>query len=107
MLQNLQGALYGFVGQGSHCKMKVFSIFTIGPRSSGGSGGMLPQKILKIRHLDWLKLAFLHGKCDKIQLSSQHIHALKNKKFTVSRTEIDSIMYHGQTFNHDITHKIH
>ena len=32
---------------------------------------------------------------------------LKNKKFTASRTEIDSITYHDQTFNHDITHKIH
>ena len=31
---------------------------------------------------------------------------LKNKKFTASRTEIDSITYHDQTFNHDITHKI-
>ena len=30
---------------------------------------------------------------------------LKNKKFTASRTEIDSITYHDQTFNHDITHK--
>ena len=32
---------------------------------------------------------------------------LKNKKFMASRTEIDSITYHDQTFNHDITHKIH
>ena len=38
--------------------MKVFSIFTIGPRSSRGSGGMLRQKILKIRYPDWLKLTF-------------------------------------------------
>ena len=104
--------------------MKVFSIFTIGPSSSRGSGGMLPQKILKIRYPDWLKLAFLHEKCDKIQLSSRHIYTkvvqkritpqacftnsrLKNKKFTALRTEIDSITYHDQTFNHDIMHKIH
>ena len=53
VLQNLQGsAIRVCRGQGSHCKMKVFSIFTIGPRSSGGSGGMLPQKILKIRYPD-------------------------------------------------------
>ena len=31
----------------------------------------------------------------------------KDNKFTASRTEIDSITYHDQTFNHDITHKIH
>ena len=89
-----------------------------------GSGGMLPQKILKIRYPDWPKLTFLHEKCDKLQLSSQHIYMkvvqklitpqacftnsrLKNKKFTASRTEIDSITYHDQAFNHDITHKIH
>ena len=104
--------------------MKVFSIFTIGPRSSRGYGGMLPQKILKIRYPDWLKLVFPHEKCDKIQLCSQHIYTkvvqkrislqacftnsrLKNKKFTASRREIDSITYHDQTFNDDITHKIH
>ena len=75
VLQNLQGrAIKVCRGQGSHCKMKVFSIFTTGPRSSKGSGGMLNQKILKIRHPDWLKLAFLHEECDKIQLSSQHIY---------------------------------
>ena len=125
MLQNLQrGAIRVCRGQGSHCKMKVFSIFTLGPRSSRGSGGMLPQKILKYRYPDWLKLTFLHEKCDKIQLSSQHIYMkvvqkcitpqacftnsrLKNKKFTASRTEIDSITYHDQTVNHDIRHKIH
>ena len=125
MLQNLQGgAIRVCRDQGSHCKMKVSSIFTIGPRSSRGSGGMLPQKILKIRYPDWLKLTFLHEKCDKIQLSSQHIYTkvvqkritpqacftnsrLKNKKFTASRTEINSVTYHDQTFNHDITHKIH
>ena len=129
MLQNLQGeggggAIRVYRGQGSHSKMKVFSIFIIGPRSSRGSGGMLPQKSLKIRYPDWLKLTFLHEKCDKIQSCSQHIYIkviqnritpqacftnsrLKNKKFTVSRTEIDSITYHDQTFNHDIMHKIH
>ena len=31
----------------------------------------------------------------------------KNNKFTASRTEIDFITYHDETFNHDITHKIH
>ena len=87
---------------------------------------MLPQS-LKIRYSDWLKLTFLHETCDKIEieLSSQHIYTkmvqklvtpqacftnsrLKNNKFTASRTEIDSITYHDhQTFNHDITHKIH
>ena len=109
-------------GWGSHCKMKVFSMFTVGPKSSKGSGGMFPQKILKIRYPDWLKLTFLDENCDKIQLSSRHIYTkvvqkritpqacftnsrLKNKKFTASRTEIDSIMYHDQTFNHDITTK--
>ena len=53
MFQNLQGgggAIRVCIGQGSHCKMKVLSIFAIGPRSSRGSGGMLPQKILKIRY---------------------------------------------------------
>ena len=85
---------------------------------------MLPQKSLRIRYPDWLKLAFPHEKCDKIQLSSRHIYTkvvqkrirpqvcftnsrLKSKKFTASRTEIDSITYQEQTFNHDITHKIH
>ena len=41
MFQNLQGggggsggAIKVCIGQGSHCKMKVFSIFTIGPGSS-------------------------------------------------------------------------
>ena len=98
-------------GEGSHCKMKVFSIFSIGPRSSREVWGMLPQKSLKIRYPDWLKLTFLHEKCDKIQLSSQHIYTkvvqkritpqacftnsrLKNKKFTASHTEIDSVTYH-------------
>ena len=72
---------------------------------------MLPHKILKIRYPDWLKLTFLHEKCDNIQLSSRHIctkvvqkritpqacftnSRLKNKKFTASRTEIDSATYH-------------
>ena len=32
---------------------------------------------------------------------------LKNNNFTASRTKIVSITYHDQTFNHDITHKIH
>ena len=32
---------------------------------------------------------------------------LKNNNFTASCTEIDSVMYHEQTFNHDITHEIH
>ena len=32
---------------------------------------------------------------------------LKNKKLKASRTEIDSVTYHDQTFNHDITYKIH
>ena len=85
---------------------------------------MLPQKILKVRYPDWLKLAFLYEKCDKIQLSSRHTYTkvvqkhitpqacfknsrLKNKKFTASPTEIDSVTYHDQTFNHDIRHKIH
>ena len=103
--------------------MKVFSIFSMDPRSSRGSGGMLPQKSLKIRYPDWLKLTFLHEKCNKIQLSSQHICTkvvqkpitpqacftntfLKIKKFTASRTEIGSITYHDQTVNHDVTHKI-
>ena len=121
MLQNLPGVCRG---QGSHCKMKVFSIFTNGPTSSRGVWGHAPLKILKIRYPDWLKLTFLHEKCDKIQLSSRHIYTkvvlkritpqacftnsrLKNKKFMASRTEIDSITYHDQTFNHDITHKIH
>ena len=122
MLQNFQsggGAIRVCRGQGSHCKMKVFSIFTIGPRAFRGV-----WKILKIRYPDWLKLTFLHEKCDKIQLSSRHIYIkvvqnlitpqacftnsrLKNKKFTASRTKIDYITYHDQTFNHDITHKIH
>ena len=74
----------------------------------GESGGMLPQKILKIRCPDWLKLAFLYEKCDKIQLSRRHIYTkvvqkritpqacltnsrLKNKTFMASRTEIDSV----------------
>ena len=85
---------------------------------------MVPQKILKIRYPDWLKLTILHEKFDKIQLASRHIctkvvqkritpqacftnSRLKNKKFTASRTEIDSITHNDQTFNHDITHKIH
>ena len=31
-------------GQGSHCKMKVFSIFTIGPRSSREVWGHAPPE---------------------------------------------------------------
>ena len=106
-----RGAIRVCRGQGS----------TIGPRSSRESGSMLPQQILKIRYPDWLKLTFLHEKCDKIQSCSQHIYTkmvqkritlqacftnsrLKNKKFTASRTEIDSVTYHD---HHDITHKIH
>ena len=44
------GAIRVCIGPGSHCKMKVLSIFTIGPRSSRGVRGMLPQKGLKIRY---------------------------------------------------------
>ena len=90
----------------------------------GGSGGMVPPKFGKLDTLDWLKLTFLHEKCDKTQSCSQHIYTkvvqkritpqacftnsrLQNKKFTALRTEIDSLTYHDQTFNHDITHKIH
>ena len=104
--------------------MKVFLPLVRGLLGGGGFEGMLPQKILKIRYPDRLKLTFLQEKCDKIQLSSRHIYTkvvqkcitpqacftnsrLKNKKFTASRTKIDSITYHDQTFNHDITHKIH
>ena len=63
MFQNLQGgggggAIRVCIGQGSHCKMKVFSIFTIGPRSSGGLGGMLTQKSLKIRYPRLAKIDF-------------------------------------------------
>ena len=63
MFQNLQGgggrgAIRVCIGQGSHCKMKVFFIFTIGPRSSRGSGGMLPQKIFKIRYPRLAKIDF-------------------------------------------------
>ena len=32
------------IGQGSHCKMKVFSFFTIGPRSSRGVWGHAPKE---------------------------------------------------------------
>ena len=32
------------IGQGSHCKMKVFSIFTIGARSSRGVWGHAPPE---------------------------------------------------------------
>ena len=52
------GAIRVCIGQGSHCKMKVFSIFTIGPRYSRGSGGMVPQKILKIKYPRLAKIDF-------------------------------------------------
>ena len=102
--------------------MKVFSIFTIGPRSSRGSGGMLPQKILKIRYPRLAKIDmknatnFNHAaniftqKWSKKRITPQACFTntrLKNNTFTASRTKIDSMMYHDQTFNHDITHKIH
>ena len=124
MLKDLQGAQFGFVEVRGHTQMNVLSIITMGPSLLGGSGGMLPQKILKIRYPRLSKLTFLHGKCDKIQSCSKHIYTkvvqkritpqacftntrLKNNEFTTSSTEIDSITYHHQTFNHHITHKIH
>ena len=126
MLQILQGAQLGFVEvRGLTVKMNVLSIFTMGPSLLGRSEGMLPQEILKIRYPKLAKIDFsIHEKCDKIQSYSQHIYTkviqkritpqacfrnirLKNEKFTASRTEIGSITYHDQTFNHDITHKIH
>ena len=68
------------IGQGSHCKMKVFSIFTIGPRSSRGVWGHAPpENFKKLDTLDWLKLTFLHEKCDKIQSCSQHIYTKWSK----------------------------
>ena len=62
MFQNLQGgggggggegAIRVCTGQGSHCKMKVSSIFTIGPRSSRGV-----CVILRIRYLRLAKIDF-------------------------------------------------
>ena len=49
MLQNLRGAggagaIRVCIGQGSHCKMKVFSILTVGPRSSRGVWGYAPPE---------------------------------------------------------------
>ena len=49
MLQNLQGGGGGGAirvcrGQGSHCKLKIFSIFTMGPRSSRGLWGHAPPE---------------------------------------------------------------
>ena len=102
--------------------MKVLSIFTMGSRRLGGSGGMLDQKILKIRYLRLVKIdmknatKFNHAvniftqKWSKKRITPQDCFTntrLKNNNFTSSRTKTDSITYHDQTFNHDITHKIH
>ena len=80
---------------------------------------MLPQKILKIRlaKIDMKNATnFNHGanifmqKWSKKRITPQACFTntrLKNNTFTASHTKIDSITYHDQTFNHDITHKIH
>ena len=38
--------------------MNVLSIFTMGPSLLGGSGGMIPQEILKIRYPRLAKIDF-------------------------------------------------
>ena len=59
MFQILQGAQSGFVEvRGLTVKMNVLSIFTMGPSLLGGSGGMLPQEILKIRYPRLAKIGF-------------------------------------------------
>ena len=83
---------------------------------------MLPQKILKIRYPRLAKTDmknatnFNHGaniftqKWSKKRITPQACFMntrLKNDTFTASRTKIDSMKYRDQTFNHDITHKIH
>ena len=83
---------------------------------------MLPHKILKIRYPRLAKIDmknatnFNHAanifmqKWSKKRITPQACFTntrLKNNTFMASRTKIDSITYHYQTFNHDITHKIH
>ena len=85
---------------------------------------MLPQKLLKIRYPRLAKIdmknatKFNHAancniftqKWSKKRIKPQACFTntrLKNNNFMASRTKIDSITYHDQTFNHDITHKIH
>ena len=45
-------------GQGLTIKRKELSSFAVGLSSSRGSGGMLPQKILKIGYLRLVKVDF-------------------------------------------------
>ena len=54
----LQGAQFVFVEVRGHAEMNVLSIFTMGPSLLGRSGGMLPQKILKIRYHRLSKIYF-------------------------------------------------
>ena len=82
---------------------------------------MLPQKILKIRYPRLAKIdmknvrKFSHAaniftqKWPKKRITPQACFTntrLKYSNFKASRTKIDSITYHNQTFNHDITYKI-
>ena len=86
--------------------MNVLSIFTMGLSLLGGSGGMLPQKILKSRYPRLAKIDFFTCKMRQNSImqpmyshkSGPKTHhassfflkytGLKNNKFTASRTEI-------------------
>ena len=109
----------GFVEcQESHLSRRYFQFLPWVRGLLGGSGGMLPQKILKIRYPRLAKIGmknvtkFSHAafiftqKWSKKRICFTNTR-LKNNNFTASRTKIDYITYHDQTFNHDITHKIH